>query len=286
MGVIYFCADDYGISKECNRRIEDCFKNGALNKVSILPNGEISDFRNELSGEGKVLSLHINLVEGKPLSNPDDIDLLVTENGCFKYSFVGLFLKSLSPKRRMLEKELYTELKSQIKFWNEAMSSENRLSIDSHQHTHMIPLVFKTLMRVIRDEGLKIDYIRIPEEPIWLYLSTPSLYFDYSVSGVAKQWILKVLSLINKKELKKSGISYGCFMGAMFSGRLSEKKLNTMLPRYIKLAEKKNKCIEINFHPGYAEKGELTFENRKSFEKFYLSSWRKREYDTLMKLKF
>ena len=36
--MIYFCADDDGISKTSNERIEYCLKNGALNKVSVLPN--------------------------------------------------------------------------------------------------------------------------------------------------------------------------------------------------------------------------------------------------------
>ena len=38
--LVYFCADDYGISKECNTRIRKCLSDGVLNKISILPNGD------------------------------------------------------------------------------------------------------------------------------------------------------------------------------------------------------------------------------------------------------
>lgn len=283
--MIYFCADDYGISVESNHHIENCLKNSVLNKVSVLPNGEISDFNKNLQGEGKTLSLHINLVEGKPLSNPNDINVLVSEDGCFKYSFIGLFLKSISSKKKDFEKTIYSEIKSQIEFWNKEMGNENAILIDSHQHTHMIPLVFKTLMRVIKDEGIKVDYIRIPAEPILPYLLTPSLYFSYSIKGVIKQWILKLFSLINKNELKKSKIDYGYFMGVMFSGKLDEQKINKILPHYIKIAEKNKKSIEIGFHPGYVEKEEMTFGIREGFKKFYLSPWRKKEYDTLINFK-
>ena len=42
--MIYFCADDYGISKEYNKCIEECVDKGILNKVSVMPNGEIKAF--------------------------------------------------------------------------------------------------------------------------------------------------------------------------------------------------------------------------------------------------
>ena len=147
--MIYFCADDYGISEGANSRIENCLENGVLNKISVLPNGKVSDFNQRLSDKAAMVSLHINLVEGRPLSNPNDISLLVSESGYFKYSFIGLLSLSLSPKRKKLEKQIYKEIQSQIKFWKKAMGENISVSIDSHQHTHMIPLIFKTLMRAI-----------------------------------------------------------------------------------------------------------------------------------------
>ena len=111
--MIYFCADDYGISKSSNTRIEECFKNGVLNKISVLPNGDLSDFNERLLGENIKLSLHLNLVEGCPLSKKEDVSLLVSEKGFFKYSFIGLFFLSLFGNRRLLEKQLYNEIKAQ-----------------------------------------------------------------------------------------------------------------------------------------------------------------------------
>ena len=68
--MVYFCADDYGISEGANSRIENCLENGVLNKISVLPNGKVLDFKKRLSDKDAILSLHINLVEGRPLSNP------------------------------------------------------------------------------------------------------------------------------------------------------------------------------------------------------------------------
>ena len=284
--MVYFCADDYGISAESNRHIESCLKNGVLNKISVLPNGEITDFKKILSGSDVTLSLHINLIEGYPLSKPEDIPLLVSDDGGFKYSFAGLFFLSFTAKRRELEKQIYKEIQSQIKFWKMAIGENTLLSIDSHQHTHMIPIIFKALMRVIKDEGLNVKSVRIPAEPISPYIFTPSLYLSYTPKGLLKQWVLKILAFLNRRELKKLNIPFPYFMGVMFSGELNESRLQKLLPHYLKIAKKSGKNIEIGFHPGYLEnKATLICASRKSFSKFYFSHWRKTEYDTLINFK-
>ena len=285
--MIYFCADDYGISEGANSRIEDCLENGVLNKISVLPNGNVSDFKKRLSDKAAMISLHINLVEGRPLSNPNDVDLLVSESGCFKYSFIGLLALSLSPKRKKLEKQIYKEIQSQIKFWKKAMGETLSVSIDSHQHTHMIPLIFKTLMRVIKEEGLKVLYLRIPDEPLSPYIYTPSFYFEYHPVGLVKQWLLKTFAFINRKELKKSKIQSAYFIGILFSGKLNEVRIKKLLPHYLSLAKKHNKDIEIGFHPGYIKDSEKLMDGiRQDFKKFYYSPWRNIEHDTLINFKF
>ena len=158
--MIYFCADDYGISAESNSRIEECVQNGVLNKISVLPNGRTIDFKHLLTEVNAEVSLHINLVEGFPLSATEDVDMLLAKDNSFKYSFVGLLALSLSPKRKEFEKQIYEELKNQIRFWKNHIGEE-ALLIDSHQHTHMIPLVFKTLLKVIKDENVDVRYLRI-----------------------------------------------------------------------------------------------------------------------------
>ena len=277
--MIYFCADDYGISKISNTRIEECLTNGVLNKISVLPNSDALDFKRRLLGENVKLSLHLNLIEGYPLSKKEDVSLIVSDKGFFKYSFIGLFFLSFFGNRSLLEKQLYNEIKMQIDFWKKEMGEETPILVDSHQHTHMIPLVFKTLMRVIKEENVEVEYIRIPAEPILPYIKSPSLYFKFRPIGLIKQWLLKFLKFVNRKELKKANIKSALFMGIMFSGQLTEDKINKLLPYY----KKQNENIEIAFHPGYLESGESLIDGfRQNFKKFYYSKWRRKEYDTLL----
>ena len=285
--MVYFCADDYGISHESNNHIEECIKKGALNRISVLPNGDFNDLKERLAVLDAKISLHINLVEGRPLSNPDDIDLIATKDGYFKHSFIGLFFLSLSKKRKELEKQLYKEIKSQIDFWKDYINEDISLSIDSHQHTHMIPLIFKTLLRVIEDENLKVEYLRVPSEPLIPYILTPSLYTSYSLSGIIKQWLLKFCWIFNKGKFKKKKIKTAYFMGVMFSGKMSEENIKKLFPLYSKISKKHNSDIEITLHPGYLKTNQSLIEGcREDFQKFYLSPWRKKEYDALINFKF
>lgn len=280
--MIYFCADDYGIGESCNERIEDCLKNGILNKISVLPNGMTEGFREKFSGHEAVFSLHLNLVEGYPLSAKEEIPHLLSEDGSFRDSFIGLLLRSLTFERRALQEEIYGEIRKQLAFWKSKMG-EGKLSIDSHQHTHMIPMVFRALMRALKDEGIEEYTLRIPSEPLTPYLLSPSLYFSYSVTGLAKQHLLRFFAFINQREMKKAKRKPSFFMGAIFSGHLTEEKIRVLLPRYVKLAEKKGRDVEVALHPGYLKEGESLMGGcRQSFEDFYQSPWRKKEYDTLL----
>lgn len=280
--MIYFCADDYGISKEYNKRIEECIEKGALNKVSVLPNGDIDDFVQKLSRKDMLLTLHLNLVEGYPLSSQEDVSLLIDENGCFKHSFIGLFLMSFSFRRKELERQIYTEIRNQLRFWVEK-TGDRSISVDCHQHVYEIPWIFKTLMKVIRDEKLDVKYLRIPAEPIRAYLFTPSLYASYSLTGLVKQWLLKGLAFVNRRAFKGMTFSSAYFMGVMFSGKLTQARVDKLLKHYLYFSKKNERNIEVAFHPGYAgDDLELISSSRSGFRKFYVSPWRNIEYETLM----
>ena len=149
----------------------------------------------------------------------------------------------------------------------------------------MIPLVFKTLMQVIREEGIEAAYIRTSDEPVSMYLTSLSLYPTYNIMGLVKQVVLKVLATVNKGEIKKSNIQTAYFMGLMLSVRLDERRVKKLLVHYEWLAKKKGKDIEVAFHPGYMEKGEELCFGRESFKSFYLSHYRRMEYDAVMNFK-
>ena len=282
--MIYFCADDYGLCDIASAHIQECIDKGALNKVSIFPNFDRVDLNKINNNKNIRISLHLNLVEGKCMSAPSEIDLLADENGNLKHTFQGLLKLNLL-HRKKFEAQAYKEIKAQVMFWKSILPKDIPFCIDSHQHTSMIPAVFKALLKVLNDEKIDLEHIRIPAEPLLPFIKTPSLYFTYSGINIIKQWLLNFLWLINKKEAKKHNIPISYFLGILFSGEMDEKRVSRILEKYIKLAKKNDKDIEVLFHPGYLDKNEPDFKNKNIvFKKFYLSENRKTEFDSVMKI--
>lgn len=282
--MIYFCADDYGLCDSTSVHIQKCIDKGALNKVSVFPNLDKIDLPKILENKNIRVSLHLNLVEGKCMADISEIDLIADKNGNLKHTFAGLFRLGLF-HRKKLEAQAYKEIKAQVLFWKSVLPKDVPLCIDSHQHTHMIPAVFKALLKVINDEKINLTYMRIPAEPIMPYIKTPSLYFTYSLVNIIKQWLLKLLWLLNKNRFKRCQIPTSYFMGILFSGKMNEKRVNKILPKYIRMAEKDGRDIEVLFHPGYIEKSQTDFKDKNIvFERFYMSENRKTEFDSVMKI--
>ena len=93
--MIYFCADDYGINKIASERIQKCIEQGPLNKVSVFPNFDKLNLEKIVAGKKVLLSLHLNIVEGKCMAEPGEINLLVDDKGNFKHTFGGLLKLNL-----------------------------------------------------------------------------------------------------------------------------------------------------------------------------------------------
>ena len=66
---------------------------------------------------------------------------------------------------------------------------------------------------------------------------------------------------------------------------MDEKRIDKILAKYIKMAQKNRRDIEVLFHPGYLDEKEFNLKDKSvTFEKFYLSENRKTEFDSVIKI--
>jgi len=284
--MIYFHADDYGISVEQSKLILDCCYDGVLNSVSVMPNGvNLATSVALLDGLENIkrVNIHINLVEGKCCSNPQTVPLLVDNEGYFCNSFEKILFKSIynSEMRRQIKFELKTQIDTvypQIKILKQHLE----IGLDSHQHTHMIPAVWDALVEMLSENRYSIDFMRVPAEPIKPFLNIKAMR-NIRPINIVKNILLNILWCANKKN--KISYNTNVFWGIMFSGTMRCKNVIPVLDSFLQIASKKNMDLEILFHPGAVEEIDLLDKRKKEFVNFYYSDGRKEEADCLKKLK-
>ena len=297
---IFYHADDYGVTYEQCVKILDCNTQGVLNSISVIPNvkepGKALEILNTVDKNGKIRRvLHLNFVEGKPLSDIGKVRHLVDDKGYFDKSFVKLLIWSYT-KFGDSRKSLKAELKAEIKAQLEMVTTEydfNITAIDSHQHYHIIPIVFECLMEVLEESkndlennNISISQIRIPVDPLYPLIHTKGMITKVPFVNWIKWIILKIHSISCKRKLLKEGFDIPVFFGIFFTCEMKEDIVTALLDCYKKYSEMKNKNLELMFHPGnLMAKHELLDDRRKELEEFYMSDNRFLEAQCLKNLK-
>lgn len=249
---IEFHADDYGLFPTQSHRILDCHRNGNLNGISIMPNSpHLRECMSDMYqfSEEVAVTVHLNLIEGKSLT---DAPLLTDRAGNLNCAFGSLLLRSFLPGRNRYRQQLKQELSAQIRAVQMYFPEGAPIRLDGHAHYHMLPVVFDAMMDVIREENLKVSYIRIPREYPMLYLRHWKKLKDFSPINLVKVLILNLLAL-------RSRWKYGAvledleprlFLGVFLSGRMYYENVIHILPGALALAEKKGMDLEVLGHPG------------------------------------
>lgn len=286
-------ADDYAYSIHTSEDIIECLKEGKLNSFSIICN--TSGFEKSMELLYSVIpslpflpniSIHLNLPEGKGIT-----DLL-------PISWVRLFLASYSLDKNKVKEKLKKELKWQIDTTQKVIEKcigiaktnnieckQKAIRIDSHIHTHPIPIVWESLLEVIEEEKYDIEFIRNPKEPIIPFLKKFSLIPSFGLANIIKNRILMFYSrkIDNYCDLHKIDKMY--MWGLMMSGHMDFNRVKVLYGDISKKADVDNRKLELLFHPGMAKDNEYSEEMDKNyFVNANLSKYRHIEKHTVMNI--
>ena len=249
---IEYHADDYGLFPTQSHRILDCHRNGNLNGISVMPNSpHLGECMSDMYGfsDEVAVTVHLNLIEGRSLT---EAPLLTDAAGNLNCSFGALLLRSFLPGRDSYRQQLKLELRAQIQAVRKYFPEDKPLRLDGHAHYHMLPVVFDAMMDVIREDNLKISYIRIPREYWRIYLPRLHKLHQFSPINLVKVLILNLLAC--RAERKYAGelaqVQRKLFMGVFLSGRMYYENVIHLLPLAVSLAEKLGMDLEILGHPG------------------------------------
>ena len=250
---IVFHADDFGITPEQSGRILDCHERGLLNSLSVIVTSPRLDECLPLlasRGEDLLVGLHANVVEGRCLSNPSDVPLLVDERGVFRQSFASMLRLSRGRSHDALVGQLACELAAQIALFVERFpQAREHLRVDGHQHFQLIPAVFEALLAAVQASGCHLDYLRIPAEPTQPFLDSKVLGSIEPVNWV-KHALLDYLWAADSARLPSYRSVSALFCGICFSGRMDADRVARVFPAFMSRAEREEMDVEFLFHPG------------------------------------
>ncbi|MGZ8947231.1 MAG: carbohydrate deacetylase [Methylococcaceae bacterium] len=226
-------ADDYGYYPCISQGILDAVSSGAVTATGIMANSP--DLNTQLEWLGSVkdldLGVHLNLTFRQPLT-ATMADKLSHWNGCFPsaYSMSWMLLTG-----KISVQEVRIEWRAQI----EACQQKSLLFLNSHEHIHMLPLLFPLTLELAREYN--IPHVRLTQAE-WLA--------PFGVSALVRNTLMQAMQTINKSRLT---IKTPVFLGLSRSGKLDFNYLETIFSKL-----KPGKSYELMCHPGQFNASEIS----------------------------
>ena len=138
-------ADDFGFTRDVNAGIVHAHREGVLTSTTLMANGDAFEDAVRLAFETPALDIgcHLVLVQGRSLVSgrpfPEKLRHVLT-----------------ALARGQLD--VYSEFRAQIEKIRDTGLQITHL--DSHKHTHIVPAVFRAVVRVAQE--FEIPYVRLP----------------------------------------------------------------------------------------------------------------------------
>ncbi|MDP9245176.1 MAG: ChbG/HpnK family deacetylase [Chloroflexota bacterium] len=153
-------ADDLGLSPGVTEGILEAHRDGVVRSASLLVTFPSSAEAAELARAHRRLEvgLHLDLVGGRPVSDPSRVSSLIDTDGRF-HRLPQFTARLLSGRIRL--GELATEIRAQAALARQ-WGIEPR-AWDSHRHTHLLPGASRVVAHVARQEGVR--YLRRARPP-------------------------------------------------------------------------------------------------------------------------
>lgn len=158
-----FNADDFALNREASSAITMLVENRRLQATSILAGGEDQLSYDALKRAGHIfINVHLNLLEGKALTDGGDRFGITTNEGFFCLTLGQLILKLyLSIDKTALMDWIFNEFCHQIEFVYSRFE-DYEIRLDGHLHIHTLPPLKKVIERLLKK--YLVRYIRVPFE--------------------------------------------------------------------------------------------------------------------------
>ncbi|MBP2635103.1 MAG: chbG [Firmicutes bacterium] len=229
-------ADDFGLHENINLGIIEGHAKGCITSTTIMLGAPAFEQAADLAAAHPQLGvgIHLTLVGGHPVANPEYIKSLVDNEGMFCDSY-PLFLKKICLGDIRLD-DVWRELSAQV---NKAVAAGIQIThLDSHQHMHVVPGILEVVLGIAKE--FKIRAMRIPAEPV-LFRGG----FKAGVGRIIGRSGLTMLSSLARAKARKNGLVVpDRFYGMLAGGSMDERLLLNII------GSLPDGITEVMVHPG------------------------------------
>jgi len=276
MAKLILHSDDFGLHPSINQTVLQAAGRGVLTSCSLMVNGLAAEeaVKKALEIPDLGVGLHLNILRGRPLSDPESIPSLVDGNGRFFNSAARLAEQSFI--KRISRTEVYEEFRRQV----ECMIQKGIFPthVDSEKHTHLwLPEAAWAAGRIIKDYGIsKVRVIR--ETPMLKRLRQSNII-------VRGRWMQRIKLMLLEHRSRRmqqywAGAKHPDYsFGVRISGFPGDIAFSDIARVFFQM--KSDKVIEWMFHLDVQCSDTYT-EMEEEFGRYFLTS--EREHETRMLL--
>jgi predicted glycoside hydrolase/deacetylase ChbG (UPF0249 family) len=256
-------ADDMGIDPAISAGILSAYRSGIVSSTSLIvtmPKREAA-INDVVRPSGIPVGLHLSLTEGRAIAR--DIPDLADDTGAFRIPASRLVTLQPGERTWRLFAQIGTEITAQF-----ALAKDHGLAlthVDSHQHVHMNPAIFRLIEEIAPRFGVR--HMRLTREPASSLLLTGELGETLLRLNHVKWLLTRRLARNIRPQLETPEQ----FFGLIHSGAITKRVLLPFLRRAAA-----GRAIEICIHPGFPVAA------ADSTGAFQRSAYRQREHDALV----
>ncbi|MGE0101881.1 MAG: carbohydrate deacetylase [Blastocatellales bacterium] len=232
-------ADDFGLTPGVNRAIIEGHRRGIITSATLMVNMPAFDEAVELAKSTPSLGvgLHFNITQGSPVSPVERVRSIIDRSGNFPGTTTALLIRNLAG--RLERSEIENELRAQIE---RMLSAGIRPThIDTHKHSHAIPIVLDAIIDVAREYG--IPAVRKLRQPFDVGTGMPPIKVLTQALGAAA---VGALCRLQERRLESSGLALtSAFYGISRTGFWDRGWLLDVI------ANLPEGASELMCHPGY-----------------------------------
>ncbi|MCF8107553.1 MAG: ChbG/HpnK family deacetylase [Desulfohalobiaceae bacterium] len=269
-------SDDLGLHPAVNQAIYAAAAAGSLTSASLLVNAPATQAALDgLPRKRRLgIGLHLNILRGRPLSDPELIPTLLDGQGRFCNSISTLLRRSLL--KHIKPEHVYTEYRQQLIFMLDHGLRPTHL--DGEKHTHLLlPEAVEAVnrlghefgiskVRTIQERGLLRDLRRQGESIPWSPAQWCKLQLlEYRSEQARKQW--------------RMFKTPQAFFGVLSSGKMDTSVCRPILRRLLQQA--RSWTLEWMFHLSYPFEDDVAA-LEEHFGSFFLTGARSRETQFLL----